>query len=195
MRKFLFRGKSKGSNTWIYGDLIQRNHYADYYIRSHSTGKYHKVFSQTVGEYTGISDINDQMIFVDDLVSFPYKYESLLGLVVSLDTKGFRIYPYYTKKYSNSSRYRFVSNNCKVISSYHDLEDKNENLYKLVKQHNSCENIMAKYEIIFSSGRKDVVEDSRVNLEGGWKSGSFIKDMNSNRWFNTSLIESVKRVD
>lgn len=63
MRKILFRGKRKDNGEWIYGSLIQHD---KCFICSDDEQR--EVCPETVGEYTGINDMNGTLIFEGDIV-------------------------------------------------------------------------------------------------------------------------------
>lgn len=74
MREILFRGKRTDNGEWIEGDLYQPHeldpfpHYAgDIYIHESIRGRLYSVIPETVGQYTGKTDINDEKIFDGDI--------------------------------------------------------------------------------------------------------------------------------
>lgn len=84
MRKILFRGKPKNGadyeflkkmykdnckDGFIYGSLVVD--YNEYYICVMAIQVMFEVIPETVGEYTGLKDKNDGMIFEDDIVTMP----------------------------------------------------------------------------------------------------------------------------
>jgi uncharacterized phage protein (TIGR01671 family) len=68
MTERLFRGKWIGFDEWLVGDLIQ---YSDTYqcIRDHRIGTYDKypVYIESVGQFTGLTDVNNVKIFEGDI--------------------------------------------------------------------------------------------------------------------------------
>lgn len=86
MREILFRGKrvhSKGE--WVYGSLFQTEHCIS--IWSEEIKDDVEVYPETVGQHTGLKDINENKVFEGDIVMFdtqmwsPPNNEKLVGVV------------------------------------------------------------------------------------------------------------------
>lgn len=71
MREILFRGKRWDNGKWETGDLLQ---YQDGRTEIHSYVKgcrqANEVDNRTIGQYTGLEDVNGVKIFEGDIVSF-----------------------------------------------------------------------------------------------------------------------------
>jgi len=78
MNEILFRGKSKLTGSWVFGDLITKPVHHECCILENGCIN-HSVYPESVGQYTGLNDKNDIKIFKKDILKTETKKLMIVG--------------------------------------------------------------------------------------------------------------------
>lgn len=127
MREILFRGKRKDNEEWVHGDLWC-NPYGKRVvcivspINNQGTTGGNEVDTDTVGQYTGLTDKNGTKIFEGDIVDFDIRGEDESYGVVKYSNEETEFYITFDNSILGLGR-NFYSQGIEVIGNIHDTPE------------------------------------------------------------------------
>lgn len=91
-RDILFRGKSLSEKSWTYGDLLRvRRDVVSIVTKDYNELASWHVEPETVGQYSGLKDKNEEMMFEGDIVSGLFVFGMSVKGVVGFEGGSFGV--------------------------------------------------------------------------------------------------------
>ena len=114
MREILFRGKRKDIDCWetgYYSDYCWTDDTTSYYIN----GFEYEVYPETIGQYTGLTDISGKKIFEGDIMK-----TAVTGLNQHIGVVTFSDGAFGLRCEDGRGYFCFVAGNYSIIGNIHD---------------------------------------------------------------------------
>ena len=136
MREILFRGKRADNGEWVEGDVLQTRYHSghiEYQIMSQTpVSSAYPVLSETIGQYTGLTDKNSKKIFEGDICRFKRFNDIYVGKIIfNVKTASFVMwYQSIVGAYSEKATHKMLLSVCddiEIIGNIHDNPELLEN--------------------------------------------------------------------
>lgn len=120
MRDVIFRGIGIKSREWVYGAYVPAMDEDDCDSIIDEQGEHHIVFSDTVGQYTGLKDKNGKEIYEGDILRSENGYAEPIGW--SQDNAGFATMDFANGEYIYEID-QFLASTKTISGTIHDNPD------------------------------------------------------------------------
>ena len=130
MREILFHGKRADSGEWVEGDLLQIKYYNKPIIECKimpqtPVSSAYPVLSETIGQFTGLTDKNGVRIFEGDICRFKRFNDVHVGKIIFNETTASFVMKYQSivGAYGEKATHKMLLSVCddiEVIGNIHD---------------------------------------------------------------------------